>query len=121
MTRRAPISMCIVDKRLCVVGCRNHAFTSINFKTGDFKTSGMTWNKGSDWCQVLTNQENNGFFRVWQRENFTFAMLKRFGPGTDPQEQVDFKWENDHVVKGDMHLLGEIDKDKILVYSYDKC
>ena len=43
MTRRPPISMTIVDKRLCVVGCRNHAYTSINF-LNDFKQVGMTWN-----------------------------------------------------------------------------
>lgn len=120
-TRRAPVSMCIVDKRICVVGCRNHAFTSINFKTSEFKVSGMTWNKGSDWCQVLTNQENSGFYRVWQRENFTFATLKKWGPGTDPAAEVDFNWENDHVVNGDLLLLGEIDKDKLLVYSYTAC
>ena len=31
MTRRPPISMAIVDKRLCVIGLRKHAFTVINF------------------------------------------------------------------------------------------
>ena len=43
MTRRAPISMTIVDKRLCVVGLRQHAYTTINF-LNDFKQAGMTWN-----------------------------------------------------------------------------
>lgn len=64
MTKRPPISMAIVDKRLCVVGLRKHAYTSINF-LNDFKQVGMTWNQGSDWVQLHTNQENNGFFRVW--------------------------------------------------------
>lgn len=48
ITRRPPISMAIVDKRLCVVGLRQHAFTAINF-LNDFKTHGMTWNQGNDW------------------------------------------------------------------------
>ena len=36
VTKRAPISMTIVDKRLCMVGLRKHAYTSINF-LNDFK------------------------------------------------------------------------------------
>ena len=64
MTKRAPISMTILDKRLCVVGLRRHAFTSINF-ANEFKQVGMTWNQGSDWIQLYTNQENSGFYRVW--------------------------------------------------------
>ena len=64
MTRRPPISMTIVDKRLCVVGLRQHAFTAINFMN-DFKSHGMTWNQGNDWIQLHTNSENNGFYRVW--------------------------------------------------------
>ena len=55
MTKRAPISMTIVDKRLCVVGLRKHAYTSINF-LNDFKQVGMTWNQGNDWVQLHTNQ-----------------------------------------------------------------
>ena len=74
MTKRAPISMTILDKRLCVVGLRKHAYTSINF-LNDFKQQGMTWNQGNDWVQLHTNQENSGFFRVWQRENMTYATL----------------------------------------------
>ena len=74
MTKRAPISMTILDKRLCVVGLRKHAYTSINF-LNDFKQQGMTWNQGNDWVQLYTNQENSGFYRVWQRENMTYATL----------------------------------------------
>ena len=48
LTKRAPISMAIVDNRLCVVGLRKHAYTSINF-LNDFKQVGMTWNHGNDW------------------------------------------------------------------------
>ena len=88
MTRRAPISMAIVDKRLCVVGLRQHAFTAINF-LNNFKTHGMTWNQGNDWIQLVTNSENSGFYRVWQRENLTFAKLTSFGNGAD-YRKVDF-------------------------------
>ena len=56
--------MTILDKRLCVVGLRKHAFASINF-AAEFKQVGMTWNQGSDWIQLYTNQENSGFYRVW--------------------------------------------------------
>ena len=82
MTKRAPISMTILDKRLCVVGLRKHAYTSINF-LNDFKQQGMTWNQGNDWVQLYTNQENSGFYRVWQRENMTYATLAQFGNAAD--------------------------------------
>ena len=64
LTKRAPISMTILDNRLCIVGLRNHAYTSINYRN-EFKQVGMTWNMGNDWSQVYTNQKNNGFYRVW--------------------------------------------------------
>ena len=82
--------MTILDKRLCVVGLRKHAFTSINF-AAEFKQVGMTWNQGSDWIQLYTNQENSGFYRVWQRENMTFAMLGQYGNGADFRK-VEFQW-----------------------------
>ena len=117
LTKRPPISMTIVDKRLCVVGLRNHAYTSINF-ADDFKQVGMTWNHGNDWVQVYTNQENSGFYRVWQRENMTYATLSQFGNGAD-YRKVEFQWQNDHVVACDMLILGEVDADNLLYYSYD--
>jgi hypothetical protein len=32
---------------------------------------------------------------------------------------VEFQWQNDHVVACDMMILGEIDSDNLLYYSYD--
>ena len=32
ITKRSPISMTVLDNRLCVVGLKNHAFTSINYR-----------------------------------------------------------------------------------------
>ena len=56
-TKRAPISMCLLDSRLVVVGLKNHAFTVINYKDHNFKQVGMTWNSGgNDWSQVFTNR-----------------------------------------------------------------
>jgi len=48
LTRRTPISMTLLNKRVCVVGCADHAFTAINFKN-NFKQTRMTWNMGNDW------------------------------------------------------------------------
>ena len=36
-TKRAPISMSLLDNRLVVVGLKNHAFTVINYKNHNFK------------------------------------------------------------------------------------
>lgn len=33
-TKRPPVSMAVVDKRILVCGLKNHAFTAINFKDG---------------------------------------------------------------------------------------
>ena len=110
--------MTIVDKRLCVVGLRQHAYTSINF-TNDFKQVGMTWNQGNDWVQLYTNSEDNGFYRVWERENLAYAKLKQFGANSIYENKVEFMWQNDHVVACDMLVLGEIDADQLLYYSYE--
>ena len=117
MTKRSPLSMCILDKRICIVGMRNHAFTAINFKN-DMKMSGTTWNgDNNDWIQVFTNMENNGFYRVWEKENMTLTTLRNFGPSA-PKDKVDFNWQNDHVVKRDLMILGEVKTSQILIYDY---
>lgn len=74
MTKRDPISMTILDKRLCVCGLKNHAWTSFNFKN-DFKQVGMTYNMGNDWVQVVANSRADSFYRVWKNENMTIAKL----------------------------------------------
>ena len=79
----------------------------------------MTWNQGNDWVQLHTNSENNGFYRVWQRENLAYAKLKQFGANSTDTRKVEFQWQNDHVVACDMLILGEIDTDQLLYYSYD--
>ena len=38
-------------------------------------------------------------------------------PSTDPK-RVEFEWQNDHVVKKDMTILGELDEQQVLFYSY---
>lgn len=63
---------------------------------------------------MFSNRHNNGFFRVWQKENMAFAKLVH---SSDP-DKVDFEWMTEHVVKKDMHILGEIDDEKILFYSF---
>ena len=116
LTKRTPISMTILDNRLCIVGLKNHAYTSINYRN-EFKQIGMTWNMGNDWSQVYTNAKNNGFYRVWQQENMTFASLEKAGTGSNPKS-VEFQWQTDHVVNKDMHILGEIDDNHLLFYSF---
>ena len=50
MTKRATVSMTIVDKRILICGLKNHAFTAVDFKNR-FEQTGMTWNaSGNDWC-----------------------------------------------------------------------
>ena len=75
--------MTILDKRLCIVGMKNHAFTAINFKN-QMKMTGTTWNgDNNDWIQVYTNMENNGFYRVWEKENMTLTTLVNSGPSVE--------------------------------------
>ena len=110
--------MTILDKRLCIVGMKNHAFTAINFKN-QMKMTGTTWNgDNNDWIQVYTNMENNGFYRVWERENMTLTTLRSSGPSVEV-EKVDFNWQNDHVVKRDVMIIGEIRTDNILMYDFN--
>ena len=91
LTKRAPLTMAILDKRLCIVGMRNHAFTAINYKN-NFKMKGTTWNgDNNDWIQVCTNIENNGFYRVWEKENLTLTTLRGYGPSAKVDD-VDFNW-----------------------------
>ena len=116
-TKRAPISMCLLDSRLVVVGLKNHAFTVINYKDHNFKQVGMTWNSGgNDWSQVFTNRQNNGFFRVWQYGNMAFAKLGK--QSKNPLSSVEIEWQTEHVVKKDMHIYGEIDDRQLLFYSF---
>ena len=49
LTKRTPISMAIVDRKILVCGLKNHAYTAINFRD-DFKQVGLSWNaSGNDW------------------------------------------------------------------------
>ena len=65
MTKRATVSMTIVDKRILICGLKNHAFTAVDFKNR-FEQTGMTWNaSGNDWCQVFADSSSCGFYRVW--------------------------------------------------------
>jgi hypothetical protein len=112
MTKRAPISMTIVDKRVLVCGLKNHAFTAINFKE-NFRQVGMSWNaSGNDWVQVFADQSQCGFFRVWERENMTYGKIIRTSHG------FDISWSNDHLIKADLMILGEIDARTLLFYSF---
>ena len=109
--------MTILDKRLCIVGMRNHAFTAINFKN-QFKMKGTSWNgDNNDWIQVTTNIENDGFYRVWEKENLTLTTLRGHGPSA-AFDDVEFNWQNDHVVKRDMMIIGEIKVGQLLFYDY---
>ena len=54
-TKRPPISMTIVDKRILICGLKNHAFTAVDFRN-DFQQVGMSWNlNGNDWIQVYAD------------------------------------------------------------------
>ena len=104
--------MAVIDKRILVCGLKNHAFTAINFKDG-FKQVGMTWNaQGNDWCQIFADSTQCGFYRVWERENMTYGKVIRSGTS------FDISWSNDHLVKADLHILGEIEPQKLLFYSF---
>ena len=48
----------------------------------------------------------------------TFAMLGQFGNAADFRK-VEFQWQNDHVVACDMLILGEVDLENLLYYSYE--
>jgi len=81
--------------------------------------TGTTWNgDNNDWVQVYTNMENNGFYRVWEKENLTLTTLRNYGPSGDI-EKVEFNWQNDHVLKRDIMIIGEIKTDNLLVYDYN--
>ena len=55
---------------------------------------------------------------MWQRENLTFAKLAESGNGAD-YRKVDFQWQNDHVIACDLFILGEIDNENLLYYSFE--
>jgi hypothetical protein len=70
---------------------------------------------------VFTDQTNTGFYRVWEKENLTYGKLAKAGPGSDPKH-LEIVWQNDHVVKKDALILGEIDNRTLLFYSFgDEC
>ena len=45
--------------------------------------------------------------------------MKQFGANSIYENKVEFMWQNDHVVACDMLVLGEIDTDQLLYYSYE--
>jgi hypothetical protein len=112
LTKRPPVSMTVVDKRVLVCGLKNHAFTLIDFKN-NFKQMGMSWNaNGNDWIQVFPDQKQLGFYRVWEKQNMTYGQI------TYSKDDLDVSFGNDHCVKADMMILGEIDNNTLLFYSF---
>lgn len=49
---------------------------------------------------------------MWERENMTYGKVIRSAAG------FDISWSNDHLVKADLHILGEIEPGRLLFYSF---
>ena len=47
-----------------------------------------------------------------------FARLGKKGCQKNPLTSVEIDWQTEHVVKKDMHILGEIDDRQLLFYSF---